>query len=83
MKCLYLVTRNLDPTGTGRAGWMLSVPRNTDGYARIQVLVATLLIMKCVVMARRGHKRGFELQSEYCLRPVHDRLNHRPRMGLD
>jgi hypothetical protein len=23
MKCLYLVTRSLDPTGTGRARWML------------------------------------------------------------
>ena len=23
MKCLYLVTRSLDPTGVGRARWMM------------------------------------------------------------
>ena len=23
MKCLYLVTRGLDPTGTGRTRWMM------------------------------------------------------------
>ena len=23
MKCLYLVTRSLDPTGAGRARWMM------------------------------------------------------------
>ncbi len=33
LKCLYLVTRRLDPTGTGRARWMIRWKPVVDAFA--------------------------------------------------
>jgi putative transposase len=33
MKCLFLVTRSLDPTGAGRARWMMRWKRALNAFA--------------------------------------------------
>ena len=39
MKCLYLVTRSLDPTGVGRARWMMRWKPALNAFAARRCLV--------------------------------------------
>ena len=39
MKCLYLMTRSLDPTGVGRARWMMRTKPALNALAARRCLV--------------------------------------------